>query len=151
MFAIGLIGTLTANLLIGICSLVFEHTAILPFLVLALTVIFLGFMQTFVAPVCWVVISEIFPLKMRATGMGMAIFFLWMTVYAVTFIFPILIGYIGIANTFFVFVVLEMFSLIFVKFFMPETKGLSMEDIERKFRNEYSTKHNEKGHAKYEY
>ena len=142
MLAIGFIGTMTANLLIGLLTLCIGDAAILPYLVLVLTVVFLGFMQMFVAPVVWVIISEIFPLKLRGTGMGIAIFFLWMTVYAVTFIFPILISAVGISNTFFVFVVLELLSLLFVKFFMPETKGMSMEDIERMFRRRYGTNEN---------
>ena len=137
MLAIGLIGILFANLLIGIIASTMEGSTYLPYFVLTLTVVFLAFQQTFVSPVIWVVIAEIFPLKMRGTGMGLAIFFLWITVYFVTFAFPILIGSIGLSNTFFVFVFLGVLSLLFVKYYMPETKGLSIEDIERKFRNDY--------------
>ena len=137
MLAIGLVGILAANLLIGIVASTMEGSTSLPYFVLTLTVIFLAFQQTFVSPVIWVVIAEIFPLKMRGTGMGLAVFFLWITVYFVTFAFPILIGTVGLSNTFFVFVVLGVLSLLFVKYFMPETKGLSIEDIERKFRSEY--------------
>lgn len=137
MLAIGLVGILVANLLIGIVASTMEGSATLPYFVLTLTVIFLAFQQTFVSPVIWVVIAEIFPLKMRGTGMGLAVFFLWITVYFVTFAFPILIGTVGLSNTFFVFVVLGILSLLFVKYFMPETRGLSIEDIERKFRHDY--------------
>lgn len=110
---------------------------LLPYIVLTLTVVFLAFMQTFIAPVIWVVIAEIYPLRMRATGMGFATFFIWMTVYIVTFVFPILISTVGLSGAFFVFASLGVLSLLFVKFYMPETKGLSMEEIERKFRAEY--------------
>lgn len=137
MLAVGLIGTLCANLCVGIVASTMEGSPLLPYFVLTLTVIFLAFQQTFVSPVTWVVISEIFPLKMRGTGMGMAIFIFWLTVYAVTFTFPILIGLVGLSNTFFVFVILGILSLLFVKHYMPETKGLSIEEIERKFRNDY--------------
>lgn len=137
MLGIGLLGTCCSNLAIGIVAIVLDGSAILPYVVLSLTVIFLAFMQTFVAPVIWVVISEIFPLRMRGTGMGFAIFFVWMTVYAVTFTFPILISLVGLGSSFFIFAGLGVLGLLFVKHYMPETKGLSMEDIERKFRSEY--------------
>lgn len=139
MLAVGLIGILCSNILLGIISTVLDGTAMLPYFVLTLTVVFLAFQQTFVSPVTWVVISEIFPLRMRGTGMGLAIFVFWLTVYAVTFTFPILIGIVGMSNTFFVFAVMGVLSLMFVKYCMPETKGLSMEEIERKFRTEYSS------------
>lgn len=74
MLAIGLIGILFANLLIGIIASTMEGSTYLPYFVLTLTVVFLAFQQTFVSPVIWVVIAEIFPLKMRGTGMGLAIF-----------------------------------------------------------------------------
>lgn len=137
MLGIGLAGTCLSNLAIGIVAIALDGSVILPYFVLSLTVIFLAFMQTFVAPVIWVVISEIFPLRMRGTGMGFAIFFVWMTVYAVTFTFPILISLVGLGSSFFIFAALGILGLLFVKHYMPETKGLSMEDIERKFRNEY--------------
>ncbi len=137
MLGIGLAGTCCSNLAIGIAAISLDGSFALPYIVLSLTVIFLAFMQTFVAPVIWVVISEIFPLRMRGTGMGFAIFFVWMTVYAVTFTFPILISLVGLGCSFFIFAGLGVLGLLFVKHYMPETKGLSMEDIERKFRMEY--------------
>ena len=137
MLGIGLAGTCCSNLAIGLAAISLDGSYALPYIVLSLTVIFLAFMQTFVAPVIWVVISEIFPLRMRGTGMGFAIFFVWMTVYAVTFTFPILISLVGLGCSFFIFAGLGVLGLLFVKHYMPETKGMSMEDIERKFRMEY--------------
>lgn len=137
LLAIGLIGTLSSNLLVGIFSTTLGDSAQLPYIVLTLTVIFLGFQQSCVSPATWVMLSEIFPLRMRGTGMGLAVFCQWMGAYCVTFIFPIFIGIVGLASTFFVFAGLCILSLLFVKFYMPETKSLSIEDIERKFRNDY--------------
>lgn len=137
LLAIGLFGTLASNLLVGIFSTTMGDSAILPYIVLTLTIIFLGFQQSCVSPATWVMLSEIFPLRMRGTGMGLAVFCQWMGAYCVTFIFPIFIGMVGLASTFFVFAGLCVLSLLFVKFYMPETKHLSIEDIERKFRNDY--------------
>lgn len=137
LLAIGLIGTLCSNLLVGIFSSTMGDSAMLPYIVLTLTIIFLGFQQSCVSPATWVMLSEIFPLRMRGTGMGLAVFCQWMGAYCVTFIFPIFIGMVGLASTFFVFAGLCVLALLFVKFYMPETKHLSIEDIERKFRNDY--------------
>ena len=137
LLAIGLIGTLASNLLVGVFSTTMGDSSMLPYIVLTLTIIFLGFQQSCVSPATWVMLSEIFPLRMRGTGMGLAVFCQWMGAYCVTFIFPIFIGMVGLASTFFVFAGLCVLSLLFIKFYMPETKHLSIEDIERKFRNDY--------------
>lgn len=136
MLAIGLIGTLASNIIVGIASMVFANSAMLPYCVLSLTVIFLAFQQSCVSPATWVMLSEIFPLRMRGIGMGLAVFCQWIGGFLVTFSFPIFIGFIGLASTFFVFAGCCLVSLVFVKFCMPETKGMSIEDIERKFRSE---------------
>lgn len=137
MLAIGLFGTLFSNIVVGVASMTFADSPMFPFCVLTLTVIFLAFQQSCVSPATWVMLSEIFPLKMRGIGMGIAVFCQWISGFLVTFAFPILIGVMGLACTFFVFAVCCILSLLFVKMFMPETKGLSIEDIERKFRSEY--------------
>ncbi|PWG67779.1 MFS transporter, partial [Enterobacter mori] len=87
---------------------------------LALTVTFLGFMQGAIAPVTWLMLSEIFPLKVRGFGMGASVFFLWIANFLVSLIFPILLGNIGLSNTFIIFAVLNVISIIFVKKFLPE-------------------------------
>ena len=137
MLTIGLCGVLTANILIGVISSTLEGSPLLPYFILTLTVIFLGFQQSCVSPATWLMISEIFPTRMRSTCMGLTVLCLWCTNFLVTLIFPILLGIVGISNTFFIFGALCVCSLIFVRTSMPETKHLSIEDIERKFRSEY--------------
>lgn len=136
MLTIGLCGVLTANILIGVISSTLEGSPLLPYFILTLTVIFLGFQQSCVSPATWLMISEIFPTRMRSTCMGLTILCLWCTNFIVTLVFPILLGTVGISNTFFIFGALCICSLIFVRTSMPETKHLSIEEIERKFRNE---------------
>ncbi|MEH7473889.1 sugar porter family MFS transporter, partial [Priestia megaterium] len=77
MLITGLVGTTTALLLIGIFSLVFEGSAALPYIVLALTITFLAFQQGAISPVTWLMLSEIFPLRLRGLGMGVTVFCLW--------------------------------------------------------------------------
>jgi MFS transporter, SP family, major inositol transporter len=135
MLITGLIGTTSALLLIGILSLTLEGSPALPYVVLTLTVTFLAFQQGAVSPVTWLMLSEIFPLRMRGMGMGITVFFLWIANFLVGLTFPILLAAIGLSTTFFVFVVLGIAAITFVKKALPETKGLTLEQIEENFRN----------------
>lgn len=133
MLTAGLVGTTVCMLGIAIISNVMSDSPALPFIILSLTVTFLGFQQSCVSPVTWLMCSEIFPLRMRATGMGMAVFFQWIGNFVVGFTFPILLSTLGLSATFFVFVGLGTCAIIFVRIFMPETKGQTLEELEAMF------------------
>ncbi|MFL7941363.1 sugar porter family MFS transporter [Priestia sp. TSO9] len=135
MLITGLVGTTTALLLIGIFSLVFEGSTALPYIVLALTITFLAFQQGAISPVTWLMLSEIFPLRLRGLGMGVTVFCLWGINFLVGLTFPVLLASIGLSTTFFVFVVLGIGAILFVKKFLPETKGLTLEELEQRFRS----------------
>ncbi|MFC7392757.1 sugar porter family MFS transporter [Scopulibacillus cellulosilyticus] len=134
MLLTGQIGTTTALLLIGIFSLVLKGTAALPFIVLILTVMFLAFQQGAISPVTWLMLSEIFPLRLRGLGMGVTVFCLWIMNFLIGLLFPILLDKIGLSITFFVFVVLGILAIAFVKKYLPETKGRTLEQLEHDFR-----------------
>lgn len=134
MLLIGLSGTTTALLLIGILSMTLKGSPILPFIVISLTVLFLAFMQGAVGPVTWLMLSEIFPVKLRGLGMGVSVFFLWITNFIIGLTFPVLLGTIGLSSTFFVFVCLGLVAIFFIKKYMPETKGCTLEELENYFR-----------------
>jgi major inositol transporter-like SP family MFS transporter len=134
MLLIGLSGTTTTLLLIAIFSLTLKGSAALPFVVLALTVVFLAFMQGFIGPVTWLILAEIFPSRLRGLGMGLSVFFLWMTNSIIGLVFPVMLATIGLSTTFFIFVVLGVGGIMFVKRYMPETKGCTLEELEHYFR-----------------
>lgn len=136
MLLTGQIGTTISLLLIGIFSLVLEGQPSLPYVVLSLTVTFLAFQQGAISPVTWLMLSEIFPQRVRGLGMGVTVFCLWITNFLIGFSFPILMANIGLSTTFFVFVVLGVFAIAFVKKYLPETKGRSLEELEEYFRNQ---------------
>lgn len=130
----GLIGTTTALLLIGIFSHMLEGSAALPYVVLSLTVMFLAFQQGAISPVTWLMLSEIFPLRLRGLGMGVTVFCLWIVNFLIGLVFPILLDKVGLSTTFFVFVALGLAAISFVKKYLPETKGLTLEQLEHHFR-----------------
>lgn len=134
MLFTGMLGTSTSLLLIGLFSILLKDSEALPFIILGLTVVFLAFQQAAVSPVTWLMQSEMFPLHLRGFAMGITVFCLFMMNFLVGLLFPILFDAFGLSNTFFVFVGLGVLSLLFIKRFVPETKGRTLEEIEQSFR-----------------
>jgi SP family sugar porter-like MFS transporter len=83
------------------------------------------------APVTWVVISEIFPNRIRGAAMSVAVFALWAGCTALTFTFPFLNRTLGPHGTFWLYGAICAFGLLVIARTLPETKGKSLEDIER--------------------
>jgi major inositol transporter-like SP family MFS transporter len=138
MLMTGQIGTTAALLLIGVFSLALPSGDGRAYAVLAMTVTFLAFQQGAISPVTWLMLSEIFPMRMRGFGMGVAAVVLWLTNFAIGLVFPSLVAGIGVSNTFFLFVVAGVFSLAFVKLYVPETKGRTLETLEAELRARFS-------------
>ncbi|MFI5675635.1 sugar porter family MFS transporter [Streptomyces cellulosae] len=138
MLMTGQVGTTCALLLIGVFSLVLPSGDARAYAVLAMTVTFLAFQQGAISPVTWLMLSEIFPMRMRGFGMGVAAVVLWLTNFAIGLVFPSLVSGIGISNTFFLFVVAGVVSLAFVRRYVPETKGRTLETLEAELRARFS-------------
>jgi sugar porter (SP) family MFS transporter len=81
--------------------------------------------------VIWVFISEIFPNQVRAKGQTLGSFTHWVMAAIVAFSFPILADKVGGGHTFLFFSIMMVLQLVFVWKIMPETKGRSLEQIER--------------------
>ena len=83
------------------------------------------------APVVWVVLSEIFPAKMRGAMMAVSTFCLWAASFLLTYTFPMLNECFKPAGTFWIYGCICIAGFIFIKKYLPETKGKSLEQIER--------------------
>jgi len=83
------------------------------------------------APVTWVVISEIFPNRIRGAAVSVAVFSLWIGCTALTFTFPFLKRGLGAHGTFWLYGAICLAGFLYIKTMLPETKGKSLEDIER--------------------
>jgi len=79
--------------------------------------------------VCWVIISEIFPNKVRGAAMSMATVALWASAYLANLFFPMMQRHFGSHGTFFFFAVMAAIDFVFVLLVVPETKGFSLEEI----------------------
>jgi sugar porter (SP) family MFS transporter len=101
----------------------------LPVLLLVLAAI--GCYAMSLAPVTWVVISEIFPNRIRGAAMSVAVTALWIACFLLTYTFPILNAKLGSAGTFWLYAAICGAGLAFIFFKLPETKGKTLEQIEK--------------------
>ncbi|ATA22538.1 SP family xylose:H+ symportor-like MFS transporter [Gibbsiella quercinecans] len=85
---------------------------------------------------CWVLISEIFPERIKGIGMGLAVSLMWIANFLISQFFPVinenafLQAQFGGAFSMWIFVVFNLVCYIFIARYVPETKGVSLEDIE---------------------
>lgn len=82
------------------------------------------------APVTWIVISEIFPTRLRAKGMAVSTFALWSASFVLTYTFPLLNNTLGAYGTFWLYGLISVGGFFFIKSYLPETKGKTLEEIE---------------------
>lgn len=101
----------------------------LPVLLLVLAAI--GCYAMTLAPVTWVVISEIFPNRIRGAAMSVAVTSLWAACFILTYTFPILNQKLGAAGTFWIYAAVCVAGLAYILRALPETKQKSLETIER--------------------
>jgi sugar porter (SP) family MFS transporter len=82
-------------------------------------------------PVQWVALPELFPLRIRAAAVGVCVIFNWLFNLIVALVFPSLLDRFGAGANFVFFAVMTALAFLFVRKLMPETKGRSLEAIER--------------------
>lgn len=99
--------------------------------ILALVLVFIAVYSATIGPVTWVTLSEIFPNRIRGNGMAAATLALWTANFFTTFLFPVMNRHYGPAITFCIHAIVCVAYFIFVMTNVPETKGQSLEEIEK--------------------
>jgi MFS transporter, SP family, xylose:H+ symportor len=99
-------------------------------LILLITLCTIACYALSLAPVTWVLISEIFPNRIRGLGVSISVSALWLASFLLTFTFPILNHGLGTAGTFWIYGAICMAGFLFVLARVPETKGKTLEEIE---------------------
>ena len=84
------------------------------------------------APVTWVLISEIFPNKIRGAATSVAVLSLWAAYFVLVFTFPILFDKLG-DKTFYIYSAVCLIGFVFIYFKVKETKGRTLEELEMVF------------------
>ena len=126
LMLLGSFGLAVVYLALGFCY--HEKVTGLPVLLLVLAAI--GCYAMSLAPVTWVVISEIFPNRIRGAAMSLAVMALWIACFILTATFPMLNSLLGAAGTFWLYAGVCVAGGIFVFWKLPETKGQTLEEIE---------------------
>ena len=126
-------------MLAGCAGIAFSHLLLgfafasglkgLPVLIVTLATIACYAMS--LAPVTWVLIAEIFPNRVRGVAVSIAVSALWIASFLVTFTFPVLNRVLGSAGTFWLYSAICAAGFVFVWLRVPETKGKTLEEIER--------------------
>jgi MFS family permease len=98
--------------------------------VLLLTLCTIGCYALSLAPVTWVLISEIFPNRIRGLAVSISVSALWGASFLLTFTFPILNRVLGPGGTFWIYAGICFAGFLFVQLCVPETKGKTLEQIE---------------------
>jgi MFS transporter, SP family, xylose:H+ symportor len=127
LMLIGCAGIGLSHVLIGLAyTLGMKGNAVLTFTLCAL-----GCYAMSLAPVTWVLISEIFPNRIRGAAVSVAVSALWIACFILTFMFPILRGAVGMAGTFWIYALICFAGFVFVYYRVPETRGKTLEQIEK--------------------
>ena len=109
-------------------SMYFFHLQGLPLLIMVVVAIACYAMS--LAPVTWVVLSEIFPNRIRGFAMSVGTFSLWAACFILTYTFPLLNQVLKASGTFWVYGFICVLGFFFILKRLPETKGKSLEEIE---------------------
>jgi SP family galactose:H+ symporter-like MFS transporter len=127
LLLLGTAGMAVALTLVGIAF--HNHSA--GFVVFYEVIAYIVFFGIGLGPVVWLLISEIYPTKIRGKAMSLATLTVWGANWLVAGTFLSLIHAAGPAGTFWIFAVICVLAFFFCLAFVPETKGRSLEDIER--------------------
>jgi major inositol transporter-like SP family MFS transporter len=133
----GLAGVTTCLVLLGVAYLLPTSTGV-SYLTLAIMVVYMAFQQSSVSTVTWLMLSEMFPLKIRGFAVGVTVFLLWLTNFLVALVFPPMVAAFGPTATFWTFALLGAGALLFSVRMVPETKGRSLEELEADMHAHYS-------------
>jgi SP family galactose:H+ symporter-like MFS transporter len=89
-------------------------------------------------PIFWLIIAEIYPLRVRGVAEGTAAGVNWASNFVVSFTFLTLVEVLGPSMTFWVYALLAVASWLFAYYLVPETKGRTLEEIEHSFRHRHA-------------
>jgi len=136
LYMIGITGMIPSLALLGLCFYFKDALgASLPVFAVLSIVCFILFIAISLAPLGWLLISEVFPLEVRGVGMSIGSLSHWGFNAIISFTFLSLVNSIGIATTFWFYSAICIAGLIWGYYYIPETKGKTLEDIEKHWRS----------------
>lgn len=130
LLLIGLAGMAISLLALGIAFQSPDHSDILKWVSMSSMVIYIACFGFSLGPIMWLMISEIYPLKVRGLGSSLATAANWGSNMLVAYTFLSMVEVLGPSGTFLIYFVISLFGLAFIYFLVPETKHVTLEQIE---------------------
>lgn len=131
---IGMTGMAISLAIVGFAFHVPELSGFVQIIVMSSVVLYIASFAISLGPIFWLLIAEIYPLRIRGRAMSLATVANWGFNMLVASTFLTLIDKLGKAGTFWLFGAITVLGIIFSYFFLPETKGCSLERIEEHLR-----------------
>lgn len=139
LYLIGISGMIPSLILTGCCFFFKDQLgASLPYFAVFTIASFIIFINISLSPLGWLLISEIFPLSVRGIGMSIGSLSHWGFNAIISFTFLTLTNGIGIGSTFLLYAAVCIFGLVWGYYYIPETRGKSLEFIEKHWRERKS-------------
>ena len=117
-----------------------QHSVYEKWMTLTGMLLYIGAFAMSLGPIMWLVIAEIFPLSVRGVGSSFVIACSWIFNGLVVFSFSFLFRVLGFSGTFLLYGSIAIIGVLFVYFHVPETKGVSLETIEKNIRARVKTR-----------
>ncbi|MBA2782131.1 MAG: sugar porter family MFS transporter [Rubrobacteraceae bacterium] len=137
LLLLGAAGMALSLAILGLTSLLLPEpsgVSLVGIITLACLALFIAAFAVSWGPIVWVMLGEIFPLKVRGSAMAVATVLLWAANFVVSLSFPVLLEALGIGWLFLGYSLIGLAALFFVRSFVTETKGRSLEKIESDLR-----------------
>jgi MFS transporter, SP family, sugar:H+ symporter len=137
LLLVGAAGMALSLAILGLTSLLLPEPSgvgLVGIITLACLALFIAAFAVSWGPIVWVMLGEIFPLKVRGSAMAVATVLLWGANFVVSLSFPVLLEALGIGWLFLGYSLIGLAALFFVRSFVTETKGRSLEKIESDLR-----------------
>ncbi len=127
----GITGMIVSLGIMGLAFIIPDLTSSLGWLAVICLMLYVGSFAISLGPIFWLMIAEIYPLRIRGRAMSIVTMINWATNLVVAITFLTIIELLGASGTFWLYGVIAVLSLVFVYYRVPETKGKSLEEIER--------------------
>ena len=127
LMLLGAGGLCAIYLILGVCY----YFHVTGFFMIVLVVLAIACYAMTLGPCTWVLISELFPNRVRAVAVATCTFALWVGSSTLTYTFPLLNTALGSYGTFWIYSGVCLAGLLFFAFRLPETKGKSLEELEK--------------------
>ncbi len=135
LMIVGSLGISITHFLIGL-SFNYDYGGVV---VVLLVMLAIAIYATTLAPIMWVLLSEIFPNRVRGAALGISVVTLWVGYLILTYTFPVMREQLGVAKTFWTYSAFLFIAFIVIYLAVPETKGKTLEQIERDIIGEHKS------------